>query len=401
MRILLVTTRFPLPPRRGQQVRTVEWLRALGGDHEVVCVCPRTGDRVSGSPDEFEGVRFETWRDGSSRRAAAVVKGAVLGSMPVQEALYATGSARGVLTSVVQSFAPDLVIVQMVRCGWAVDVVDRIRPGTPILFDAIDAMGLHFDRAAAGMPVPSRMAARIEAGRCRRRERLVAERAVLTVAVSGRDLEALAVEPGRGSVIPVSGNAGKIVRTPSEHPTILLSGNLGYRPTVEGARWFGNTVWPALFERIPDARWVLAGARPARAIRKLGGLPGVEVYGDVEDLGPYLAEAWVSIAPMASGSGVPMKVLEAWAAGIPVVAHPWTAAGLDEGAGDGLEVADGIERWVEALAALLKDPERWETVARAGRAAWERSYRPEVIAEAIRETVAEAVVRSTRRPEDD
>lgn len=382
MRLLLVTTRFPLPAWRGQQVRTVEWMDALK-DHELALLCPRVAERS----ETLSGVQLFEHSNSTGSRLRAAVRYAGFGPLAVQEGLYATTAARAAVRRAVKDFSPDLVVIQMVRCAWAVEELERIAPGTPVLFDAIDAMGLHFERAADRFNPLIRPFVRLEAARCRHRERSLAGHAAVTVAVADRDVAALCVPEGRGRAIPVSGKETAVTRNPASAPTLLLSGNLGYRPTVEGARWFGAEVWPRLRSAIPEARWVLAGARPARSIRKMDGEPGIEVHSDVPTLGPFLAESWAAIAPMASGSGVPMKVLEAWAAGIPVVAHPWTAAGL-EGEGHGaLRQVEGADQWVDALVDLLKNREARDLLAAEGCAAWERDYRPERVAEQIREAV--------------
>ncbi len=386
MRILLVTTRFPLPAWRGQQVRTVEWLKALG-DHRLVCVCPRPETAESAQGPDLDQVRFVTYKDSKLGRAGATLTGSGFGFLPLQEGLYATRAAKAAVLNAIRTEPPDLVIIQMVRCAWAAELIEREAPGTPILFDAIDAMGLHFSRAAGTFNAVLRPFVRLEASRCRRRERQLASRAALTAAVAERDVEALGVPEGRGRAIPVSGKRTGSARNPASAPTVLLSGNLGYRPTVEAARWFGAEVWPVLRSAVPDARWVLAGARPAGAIRALAGVPGVEIHEDVPDLGPFLARSWLAIAPMASGSGVPMKVLEAWAAGLPVVAHPWTAAGLDCAGQRAIRQAEDADQWVSALIELLADRDDRETLAALGREAWDRSYRPERVAEQIREAV--------------
>jgi glycosyltransferase involved in cell wall biosynthesis len=259
----------------------------------------------------------------------------------------------------------------------------------PVIFDSIDAMGLHFDRAAdSAGPLPA-VAFRSEAARCRRRERMLAERAELSVAVSERDLEGLAAPAGRGRVIPVSGETHESIAREKTESVVLLSGNLGYRPTVRGAEWFAHRVWPRILEQSPGSRWVLAGARPAAVVRRLARLPGVEVHADVPDLAEFLAAARVTIAPMSSGSGVPMKVLEAMAAGVPAVVHPWAADGLGGDAGEAVAVAANAEEWVDVLAGLLSDHQRARDLGRRGHELWRRVYHPQRVADQIRAVVNE------------
>ncbi|MCD4748519.1 MAG: glycosyltransferase family 4 protein [Thermoanaerobaculales bacterium] len=388
MRILLITTRFPLPPWRGQQVRTVEWLEALA-DHERMLICPEPTGTEGPAELRANGIDLRFWPGSFLPRIPAALSG-VLRGRPLQESLYATAGARETARSAMREFNPDVAVVQMVRCAWAVDIVENMSPGVPVVFDAVDSMGLHFENAAADMPRPLRFPARIEAMRCRDLEVDLSGRAAVTTAVAQRDLDALGVPEGKGLVVPVAGREPRIARNPSATPSILLSGNLGYRPTVEAALWFADEVWPGIRESIPSARWVLAGARPSRKIRRLSSLPGVEVHADVPDLGPFFAESWVAVAPMETGSGVPMKVLEAWAAGLPVVAHPWTARGLVEEGRDAVRQAHEVEEWVEAITGLLGDEGARTDLAAAGRVAWDRSYRPERIAQRIREAVSRA-----------
>jgi glycosyltransferase involved in cell wall biosynthesis len=385
MRVLIIASRFPLPPWRGNQVRTVEWLRALAGE-EVALVCPRPAPELG---QQLARDKLRLWLHGAGpgERGAALAA-ALVGGRPLQEGLYAARSARRALSRAVREHRPEVAVVQMVRCGWALEQLGREAPGLPVVFDAIDAMGLHFGRAAELAPAGLRPLLRVEAGRCRRRERALAGRAALSIAVSARDLEALGAPQGR--VVPVSGRAVGAQAGGGPEPCVLLSGNLGYRPTVRGALWFADEVWPGIAASLPGARWVLAGARPAAAVHRLGRLPGVEVHGDVDDLAPFFTAATVAIAPMASGSGVPMKVLEAWAAGLPVVAHPWTAAGLAADAQDAVAVADGAEAWQRAVTGLLRDPQAAARLGERGREAWHRSYHPERVDEALRAALAAA-----------
>jgi len=384
MRVLLITSRGPLPAWRGNQVRTMEWLSALA-DHELALVCPDSDD----PPTSSISVNWMPFRLRMASRVGGLVRAAA-GGRPLQEGLYDTGEARRAVARSVESWRPDVAVVQMVRCGWAIDTIRQSAPTLPMIFDAIDAMGLHFESAARSAPPPLSLAFLAEAGRCSRRENELAEAAVRTVAVSERDLVALSVPAGRGRAIPVAGKEVAKAASSNGEPVVLLSGNLGYRPTVRGAQWFAHEVWPRLRTAVPEVRWVLAGARPTAAVRKLARLPGVEVRADVPDLRTYLTASRVAIAPMSSGSGVPMKVLEAMAAGVPVVVHPWAAEGLVREAGEAVAVASEADDWVATLQPLLRDPGAAQALGRRGHELWRRYYHPDRIAEQIREVVAEA-----------
>jgi glycosyltransferase involved in cell wall biosynthesis len=386
MRILLIASRFPLPSWRGNQVRTIEWLEALDG-HERLLLCPRPAPTACGDlPCEAQ------FFGGSNIARGWGLLRALTDGRPLQEGVYDTRAARRAVAETAARWKPDVAVIQMVRCAWAVETLYESVPSLRVVFDAIDAMGLHFERAAQAAAPPWRLLLRAEAARCRRSEARLVGAAHLTTAVARRDLEALGVSPEKGCVVPVAGREVPRPAKPTEEVVVLLSGNLGYRPTVRGALWFAREVWPELRRRVPASRWVLAGARPALSLRRLASRPGVEVYADVLDLDPFLAAATVAVAPMHTGSGVPMKVLEAMAAGLPVVADPWAAAGLEE-PGAVVSAREGRE-WVEMLERICTDEPAARALARKGHDLWRRVYHPNKVAERVREAV-EAAADST------
>lgn len=385
MRVLLVTSRYPMPAWRGNQVRTVEWLAALG-DHDLMLCCPGPASRAA-APVDVETAFFGQSPVG---RGFGLVCAAFTGR-PLQEGLYRTKGARRTVRSVLHDWHPEVVVVQMLRCGWAADVVVAERPSTPIVFDAIDSMGLHFDRASRNALQPLAALYMSESVRCDRRERELAGAASASVAVSDRDLDRISVTDGRGRVIPVAGR--DVVSPPlsGRDQVVVLTGNLGYRPTVRGAMWFAREVWPRVRSVVPAAKWILSGARPAADIRRLERQPGVEVHADVPDLARFLACARLAIAPMSSGSGVPMKVLEAMAAGVPAVLHPWAADGLVAEGRNAVVVGRDADEWVDAVTRLLTDDDAAQRLAERGREVWQRFYHPDRVAEQIRAVVRDAV----------
>ena len=113
---------------------------------------------------------------------------------------------------------------------------------------------------------------------------------------------------------------------------IVFVGVMDYPPNVDAATFFANSVWSKIREVRPNARFIIVGARPAKSVLQLARIPGVEVTGYVPDVRPYLAGATVSVAPLGIARGVQNKILEAMAAGVPVLTTPDVARGLPDGA---------------------------------------------------------------------
>jgi glycosyltransferase involved in cell wall biosynthesis len=156
---------------------------------------------------------------------------------------------------------------------------------------------------------------------------------------------------------------------------------MSWRPNENAALWLVEQVWPRVVRRVPAARLLLVGRDPGPALRRLSG-PAVEVTGSVEEVRPYLARARVALAPLRSGGGTRLKILEALDAGRPVVATTIGAEGLECLAGDGLTIVDDPEGMAEQIAALLRDAARAAELGRQGSAAvaarfsWDRTLSP-------------------------
>jgi len=164
-----------------------------------------------------------------------------------------------------------------------------------------------------------------------------------------------------------------------EKPTVVFTGVMGYPPNVEAVLWFAREVWPSVRRDVPDAVFAVAGRDPIPEIQRLADQPGIEILGAVPDMTVILRRAWVAVAPMRSGTGIKNKVLEAWAAGTPVVMTPLAANGLgtsrailDMVRGDPVELArltvslltDTARRDEAGAAALEMARERsWAAVA--------------------------------------
>ena len=159
---------------------------------------------------------------------------------------------------------------------------------------------------------------------------------------------------------------------------IVFTGSFDYYPNMQGALWFAEHCWLRIRREVPDATWYLVGRNPSPEIVRLGDLPGVTVTGSVPAVQPYLAAAQITIAPLLTGGGTRLKILEALAMGRPMVATTQGCEGIDCIPDEHLLVADEPAAFAEAVVGLLRDPARRAALGAAGRTlvaehySWER-----------------------------
>ena len=125
---------------------------------------------------------------------------------------------------------------------------------------------------------------------------------------------------------------------------------------------------------MPDARLDIVGRDPGPALTRLDGREGIAVHGSVPSMAPYFEAAHVVVAPILTGAGIRVKIIEALAAGRPVVSTSLGHEGLGLEPGRHLLVEDQPERFAAAVADLLADPDRRAALAREGRARAERDF---------------------------
>lgn len=400
LRLLLVLSRHPFPQRRGDQRRALQALEALAPRHRVTVLAPEAPAdleaedrrRLEDLPVEWVPYRPAGW----VRKSWAMVR-TVPSDMPFQCGLFGSPD----LGPALERLAPeaDLTILQLVRLApWL-----KFLEGRPLLVDLIDSLAL-----STGVRVGLDRVWKVpfiweEARRLARWEGRLADRATRTLVVSERDrqavVEAAPEVDGRVRVLPVAvpRRAARSGEGSATGRTLVVTGNLGYFPTREGLRWFLDRVWPRLLAEEPDLRLVLAGTRvPGWLAARAGQSPVTTVLPDPPDLAAVLEQATIALAPMRGGAGQPLKVCEAWAAEVPVVATSWAADGTTGRPGEELVVADGEDAWVEEVCGLLHDPARARRIAEAAGRRLEADYSLRSVEEGWLAAVEEAVVEARK-----
>jgi glycosyltransferase involved in cell wall biosynthesis len=149
---------------------------------------------------------------------------------------------------------------------------------------------------------------------------------------------------------------------------VVFVGSMDYHANVDAVVSFARETWPQLKARVPGLVFSIVGREPAPEVRALAALPGVDVTGTVEDVRPYYAEALAAVIPLRVGGGSRLKILEAMAAGVPVVSTRLGAEGIDARDGAEIILADTSEELCGSVERLASDEDLRRSLVAAGRA---------------------------------
>jgi glycosyltransferase involved in cell wall biosynthesis len=216
-----------------------------------------------------------------------------------------------------------------------------------------------------------RLLAEMEQRRTRREEIRALKRAGACLAVSDKDGDALRrlSSPGAPPVFVLPNCAQDRFR-PSPRRAgreeILSVGSFGWHPNADGMSWFLDHVLPLLRREAPGAVVRIAGSGIGRLLRRRMERRGVQVHPDVPDILPFLQNARLLFVPLLVGGGTRIKILEAWAAGLPVVATSVGADGLSCRPGEDILIADDPAGFAGAVSRLVKDDGLYEKLRSEG-----------------------------------
>jgi GT2 family glycosyltransferase len=168
-----------------------------------------------------------------------------------------------------------------------------------------------------------------------------------------------------------------------EPDSMLFVGNFRHPPNTQALDFFIEQVLPLVRRERPAAHLTVIGAHaPPRLAARLE-RPGVTFLGPVDDIREPLSRHAVFVCPILSGSGVRVKLLEAFAAGIPAVSTALGAEGLLERGSDFLAVADRAEAFAGGVVALLADPSKARELAARARREVEQHWDMRVLTERL------------------
>jgi len=170
-----------------------------------------------------------------------------------------------------------------------------------------------------------------------------------------------------------------------ERRRLVFVGLMDYHANAEAVLFFAREIWPQVRREFRGWSLTIVGANPTPEVRALHGSDDIEVTGTVPDVRPFYREARAAIVPLRVGGGTRLKILEAMAAGVPVVSTTLGAEGLAVLPDKEVLIADRAEDWIRHLKTLGDEP-LWNEISAAGRNLARTRYDWEVIGARLRQT---------------
>lgn len=379
MRVLALTHRTPFPPDKGDKIRThhlLSGVAARGVEVHLVAFAEPPGDMVHAARlrRRFASVTLLPL-DLRTQRIRALPS--LLGPRPLTLPAFDRPAMRRAVAERVRDLRPDVIFAESTSMA----PYALAHPEVPLVMDFVDADSVKWSAYAEAAAPPMRWVFAREARTLARFEREVARRATVSVITAERERALMeGIAPGCGVRVLANGvdTAYFAPRVgPSTSRTMVFFGAMDYGANIEAATTLVREVLPRVRGAHPDARVVIAGARPSLEVQRLAGESHVLVTGYVPDMRPVVQGCGVCVFPLRVARGVQNKVLEAMAMGVPVVTTPAVAEGVTARPGSELQVAslgDGGVALAAAVGRLFDDPEGAAAMAARGRARVEADY---------------------------
>jgi len=363
--ILVLTPYVPYPPHFGGAVRIYHLMRQLARRHAVhlLTFCEKNG---SGDP---QGLAPFCASITLVPRPVAQKRGRQLASLVSRHSFqwlsHRQAAMQAVLDRVVREQKIDAILVEFSQMAGY-----HFPAGIPVI---LDEHNVEFDllarMAANEGSALRRCYNRIEASKFRREELVAVRRAALTLVTSDRDGELLRQhEPGaRIATITNGVDCDEFARPigPRKPDTAVFVGATHYFPNEDGVLYFLRDMHAAVRAARSGFSLTVVGGRPPPSLLACQSAD-VRVTGYVPDVRPYMWEASVFVVPLRMGGGTRFKVVEAMAAGVPVVSTTLGAEGIPAMDGRDLLLADDPAAFVRSVTRVLSDPALAASLAENG-----------------------------------
>lgn len=366
MNILIVTTRVPFPPFRGDKLKIFNIAQRLSKSHSVKILCL---SRTKNNAGDLEGIRnagpdveilFFPWYLSVWSLVSRFFSG-----IPLQVLWYFSPALFNRLADICKTEKVDVVYFHLIRSALYGDAVsDQILK----VIDYTDSVSLYLQRMIEIESNPiKKFIFSVEKNRILNFEKIADQFDQLFICspIDKVHLEQTSKLKVGLSELPNGVDLKTFTRIEgivAEPNRIIFTGNMPYFPNQDAAVFTVHHIMPLVWKQIPDAKLYLVGQKPPRSISNLSSDNAI-VTGFVEDIRAEYLKSTVTIAPVRFGAGTLNKVIESLVLGIPVISSPKAVAGLPAILKPYILMAETENEFADQICKVLQNPVRYREIA--------------------------------------
>lgn len=377
VRILVLSPRQCFPVTSGAKLREYYLLRALGEAGELLLAGYRDAAAEAPEGEDLPFCRGFRFAEKPPAYGPLQVLGGLTGKWPISVLNYTSDTMVEAARDLAGDRPVDLIQLESIHMIRNAELLAAEGVRAPVVYNWHNIESELMQRfAASSASLPRRVYASMTAKKLRAIEQEILHSAFGHIVCSEREREALARIAPKARIAVVENGVDCDAFAPGngdaadsgERNTVVFVGSMDYYPNAEGAVWFAREIWPVIRERCPTLEFCIVGARPTEAVLALREIPGVTVTGTVPDVRPYYQRALAAVVPLRTGGGTRLKILEAMAAGTPVISTALGAEGLRITPGEHYLLADPERAagWADAIDALRTNAAERQALAERG-----------------------------------
>ncbi len=379
MRVLFLSRWFPVPADNGSKVRILHLLRALASQHEVTLVAfvsepPGDGDMLA-VHQECAAVYTAPLPTPELQTVAGLL--GFFSPQPRSVRASLSREMQAIVRDLCADWPPDVVVSSQIDMApYALQVT-----GVPRVLDEVE-LASYWEQVTSAPDMRRRIRRQLMwAKRAAYTRRVLAQFDAYTVVSEAERALTMRIAPKQAAPVTIPNGADVRPMARRNNPkrgSIIYAGSVTYPPNYEAVTYFVRDILPRVRSGFPEARFTVTGRTDGVRLDELSNMPGVFFVGLVEDIRAAVAGSWLSVAPIRSGGGTRLKILESLALGTPVVATSKGIEGLDLVRGRDVVVADDAAAFAAAVVQVLRDPDLRRRLGDQGRRrvvelySWER-----------------------------
>jgi len=359
-KILFVSARFPYPLHKGDQLVLFNNIKLVSREYSITLI---TMYDEKGELNNLDKIQLYCEEIITVKRKKIEsyfnMFLSIFRQEPLQVAYYRNNLFKKTLNKLLKTNSYDLVHVYMLRIAHYAENISNNK-----VISLVDSMYLNMSRRVENETGIKKLVFQYETIMIKNYEKNMVNKFNKSIVVSEIDKKYIDQDNIEVVSIGINISESKAIK---EKNKIIFTGNMGYFPNQNAIKWFVDNCFEYIKKTIPDVTLVIVGKNPPNHIKKLDDNKNIFVKGFVNSMSDELNCASIAIAPMQSGSGMQIKVLEAMSMGLPIVATSLGLGDISAIDNKSIVLADSQNTFIKKCIFLLQNDEHRKNIGSSAR----------------------------------